>query len=685
MHVKKWTIEEDEYIKSNFGKITLSEMSHYLNCSISAIQNRAKVLGFEVIKKTARRWTQEEIALLIEMAPKYLNKTIARKLDRSTGEINKKARSLGIKLMFKKPVWKKWKVKFLIENINHISLTQIERELDVSYYQIMDKLSELGLEYTNNNWTEEEEQILIQLAPICYIREIAKVLNRTEGAIMTKAYKMGLEYITLQRNFTEEELDYIKLNWGKIPVTEMARNLKVSRNMVQRQADLMNLPKLGNNPYKKWTEEQLNKLRSMAPNKTIPELAKYFKTTTGAIESVASKHRIKLIDGKVTWTEKENNLLAEYAKTMTLGEIAKNMNKSSSAVRLQAGRLGIKVRQHSSVWTEENSRELIELAKSYTLIEIVKMMGKTDITILKKAKQLGLDIKKDASLEWTKEEVEKLILLSKTRTLNELVLELGRTSSSIKAKALALGITIRASKKNWTKEEYQQLEFLLIEEQKSPKEIAEILGRSEDAVLVKIQRRGLSIGGKGLWTEEEEILLSDLWGSEPIEKIAKKLNRTVSSIRNKAFQLKLGSQIDSNYEGLKITEISELFCVRPELIKIGWVALGLKVKSRKITQSTSYQYVEISDLFDFLEANQNIWNSRVLEKNILGKEPEWLKEKRKRDSEQDPSTERLVLTKQQLILARKFFLELDDDQIQEEKNLVDNEAFQLFLKRGKQN
>lgn len=65
------------------------------------------------------------------MAPKYLNKTIARKLNRSVSEVNKKARELEIELIFKRPVWQKWKVKFLKENINTMSLSQIGKELDV--------------------------------------------------------------------------------------------------------------------------------------------------------------------------------------------------------------------------------------------------------------------------------------------------------------------------------------------------------------------------------------------------------------------------------------------------------------------------------------------------------------------------------------------------------------------------
>ena len=39
-----------------------------------------------------------------------------------------------------------------------------------------------------------------------------------------------------------------------------------------------------------------------------------------------------------------------------------------------------------------------------------------------------------------------------------------------------------------------------------------------------------------------------------------------------------------------------------------------------------------------------------------------MKEKRKRDNEQNPNLGRFNLTKQQLILARKFFLELEKEE-----------------------
>lgn len=483
-------------------------------------------------------------------------------------------------------------------------------------------------------------------------------------------------------------MQYIKDNWGIIAVTDMARNLGVSRIMIQAQADKMNLPKLGNNPYRKWTEEELIKLRRLASKKSITELARYFDTTNDAIITVAHKNGIYLNDDKIHWTEEDNAVLRELAKTLDLSELAIKMNRAPSAVRLQAERQNIKIIPNKkfieSVWTEENNKKLQMLVgEGKSLLEICSLMNKKDATVLKKARELNLDIKKEEQREWSEDEIARLRELSKTKKISELVKELNRTSSSIKAMAKKLGINVMSDRKNWTEEEYKLLEKLTMIDKKTPKEIAEILGRTEDAIIIKINRRGLQIqtNDKRFWTKEEETLLSDLWGAESFETIAKKLNRTVSSIKNKAFLLGLGSVIENNYNGLTIKDISDLLGVNINTVSVGWIGLGLKYKVQKISKSKSYRYVEIKDLYEFLEANQNIWDSRNLEKNILGAEPEWLKEKRKLDREQNPDMERLNLTKQQLILARKFFLDLQEETKEIKEPTIDEEGPKLSLKK----
>lgn len=685
MNRRIWTKEEDNYIIVNFNKISFSKMADFFNCGILTVQNRAIQLGLPVERKTIRRWTEEEINTLRELSETETNKTIAEVLNRSVAEVNKHARKLGIKLLLKKR-WTNEQIDYLKENLNKIPFTKLINDLGHDFYEVLKKIEELGLEYNSNRWTEEEESLLIELSSKYYIKEIAKRLNRSEGAIVSKAHKMGIELITLKREFTEKELKYIKKNWGVVPITDMARKLGVSRIMIDNQAKKMNLPKLGNNPYKKWTKKKIDKLKVLAEEMTITELANYFKTTNEAIITVAHKNNIKLINNRIHWTEEDNNILREYASMYSLQEISEKMNRSSSSIRVQARRLNINILSNeeyqNSIWTEENTKELRKLVEEGKyLLEITKIMNKKDLTIIKKSKELGLTIKRENKRKWTREEQEELIELSKTKKISELVKILDRTSSSIKDQARRLGITLIPDRRNWTEEEYKLLEKLVVEDKKSPKEIASILGRSEDSITIKINRRGLKAQGndKRFWTSEEEEILSDLWGTVSVDKIAEKLDRTVSSLKNKVFQLGLGSQMENNYDGISITQVAELFNVNDQTVSIYWISLGLKTTTRNISKTRKYRYVTINDLYDFLEKNQNIWDSRYLEKNILGKEPDWLKEKRKSDREKPIGSFGIdYLTKQQLIQTKKYIL----DNYSDENRLNDNPSYQKVKKRN---
>ena len=662
MNLKHWTEEDDNYIKNNYGHISLTEMSNTLNCTIETLKKRAGALGLEVTTKEKRRWTKEEEELLREYSKKYVIKTIAKKLNRSCIAVDHKAQKLGIKLRTERDPWKKWMIDYLKDNINTKSARQISIDINMNEYQVMNKIKELNLPYDNRRWTEEEIKILTDLSDKCYIKEIAKVLNRTEAAVVSKAHHLKLEVINIQKEYTEEELDYIRNNWGIIPVTEIARNLKVSRQMVQTQADKMNLKKLGNNPYKRWTKNEIDKLRELSKKYTRTELAKKFKVSNDCISKVASKNNIQLIDDKIHWTEEEKEYLSYNASNMTVEELARKMNKATSAIRLQLIRQNLKAKKDNNrrLWTDDEIEKLKELiSQNKSLIQIVKELNRRDVTILKKATELNLKIIRDEEKGWTEEAINKLIELSKSKKLGELVIELGKSSKSIKDKAKSLGITIILNRKSWSQEDINELTKLINEGKLTTKEIADKLGRTEDAITIKVNRLGLKIqtNDKRYWTKEEEILLSDLWGNKSIDKIAKKLNRTVSSVKNKVYQLGLGSQIENNYEGIRFNDLCDIFGISIEKVSIYWVSLGLKYKTRNISKTVSYRYVEIDDLYEFLEKNQNIWDSRLLTENIFGIEPDWLKEKRKNDKDKPDDYFKLAnLTKQQLIIAKKYFL-----------------------------
>lgn len=193
---------------------------------------------------------------------------------------------------------------------------------------------------------------------------------------------------------------------------------------------------------------------------------------------------------------------------------------------------------------------------------------------------------------------------------------------------------------NWTEEETNLLKKL--SDKYHYAEIAKIMNKTETAIYLKAKKLGITlIQGRRKWTPEEEIMLSDLWGTKPIEYIAKKMKRTTTSLQIRAKHLELGPMIRNNYDLITISDMEDLLSVDRNRIVTTWVKLGLKLKKIKLTQRFYMYTITWKDLMDFLESNQNEWDSRKVEKNMLGPEPTWLQEKRKRDIKENPLWYRL--------------------------------------------
>ena len=193
---------------------------------------------------------------------------------------------------------------------------------------------------------------------------------------------------------------------------------------------------------------------------------------------------------------------------------------------------------------------------------------------------------------------------------------------------------------NWTEEEINLLKKL--SDKYHYAEIAKIMNKTENSIYLKAKKLGITlIQGRRKWTIEEEIMLSDLWGTKPIEYIAKKMKRTTTSLQIRAKHLGLGPMIRNNYDLITISDMEDLLNVDRNRIINRWVKLGLKLKKKKLTQNFYLYTITWKDLMDFLENNQNEWDSRKVEKNMLGPEPEWLQEKRKRDIKENPLWYRL--------------------------------------------
>lgn len=131
------------------------------------------------------------------------------------------------------------------------------------------------------------------------------------------------------------------------------------------------------------------------------------------------------------------------------------------------------------------------------------------------------------------------------------------------------------------------------------------------------------------WTKEEINYLEDSWGTVTVKYLATKLNRTETAIRLKAERLQLSSCYTAAGD-LSANEVSKILGVDIHAVTDCWMPHGLKATKKALIERESW-FINLDDLMKWLKNNQDRWDSRRVELFALGTEPEWLKEKRKKD------------------------------------------------------
>ena len=92
-------------------------------------------------------------------------------------------------------------------------------------------------------WTKEEEKYLIDTYMTTMYCDIAKVLNKTEGAIRAKCFDLNL---VKNSAWTSDEIEYLKENYNTKSIKEIAKYLNRTENSVHLKASRNGLKK---SPY----------------------------------------------------------------------------------------------------------------------------------------------------------------------------------------------------------------------------------------------------------------------------------------------------------------------------------------------------------------------------------------------------------------------------------------------------
>lgn len=229
------------------------------------------------------------------------------------------------------------------------------------------------------NWTNEDYEYLENAWGNKSIKSIAKNLDRSENAVMLKAQRLGMGAFL-------ENGDYISFNQLLIALGSGSDGYKM-QSWVRNRSFPLKTKRVRNNTFKivkideflKWAEE----------NKSFLDFSKFCEGAIGKEPAWAKKKRRHDMDMshkfiKTPWTVTEDEKLKYYLKAHKYGytDLSKLMRRTEGAIQRRINDLGLKERplreSPGSVWTMEQIELLKNLiCNQYSYEAMSEQIGKS--------------------------------------------------------------------------------------------------------------------------------------------------------------------------------------------------------------------------------------------------------------------------------------------------------------------
>lgn len=132
-----------------------------------------------------------------------------------------------------------------------------------------------------------------------------------------------------------------------------------------------------------------------------------------------------------------------------------------------------------------------------------------------------------------------------------------------------------------------------------------------------------------LWSEEEVKQLIEMSDKFKASTIAKVLGRTEAAVKNKLIRLNISTSITS-MDAITAGNLASVCKVGGGRVRT-WIKKGLQTTKFKKYKNSNFTFIKIEDFWDFATENKDLINFANIDRNILGIEPDWVREKRLND------------------------------------------------------
>lgn len=184
------------------------------------------------------------------------------------------------------------------------------------------------------------------------------------------------------RNFSDEEVEYIKQNYLNSTVSEIANYLGKKSSSVYNVIYKLGILK---QPHNKWTEDEINFLKNNYIDMTSEEISKQINHTVDAINTMRDK--LGLVRNP-NWTSDEIDFLVRNFDKMSHNEIGKHLGKTQSAITAKCFDLNLyKKEKPWEQWELDFVKNnYMEMSKR----EISEILNRSTDAIQVKANRMGL-------------------------------------------------------------------------------------------------------------------------------------------------------------------------------------------------------------------------------------------------------------------------------------------------------
>ncbi|MDU5010650.1 MAG: hypothetical protein E6257_00830 [Clostridium botulinum] len=222
-----------------------------------------------------------------------------------------------------------------------------------------------------------------------------------------------------------------------------------------------------------------------------------------------------------------------YNKGLTQKQVGETLNINQSKVSYLMKKYNIKSR--NSIWTEEEEEYLQRRYGKTTLKRIAKKLGRSENAIEIKAGRLGLSSALEATGELTAAEIAKVFKIDAHVVVDKWIKNKGLKAQykAVRCKRKFWRIKTEDFWK-WAKDNKEIINFSKLERN--------ILGKEPSWVEIERKKdfRERPKREYKLWNELEDRKLKNLWKtSRSLKELAELLDRSSSSVRNRATKLEL--------------------------------------------------------------------------------------------------------------------------------------------------